>query len=50
MVYRSGDLTHFAWLDPATGGHWLITNASLDQGNPDQLPLDGAPTCGDPAV
>lgn len=51
VIYRSTRLTHFVWLDPATGDQWLISNAlSLDQGNPDQLPLEGAPTCGDPAV
>jgi hypothetical protein len=51
MVYQSTRLTHFVWLDPATGDQWLISNAlSLDQGNPDQLPLEGAPICGDPAV
>lgn len=44
-------LTHFVWLDPATGDQWLISNAAeLAKGNPDRLPLEGAPNCGDPAV
>ena len=51
VLYQSARVTHFVWLDPGTGDRWLISNAlSLDQGNPDQLPLEGAPTCGDPAV
>jgi hypothetical protein len=51
VVYQSAHLTHFVWLDPDTNSQWLISNAdALDQGNPDQLPLEGAPTCGDPAV
>ncbi|NJM91787.1 MAG: hypothetical protein HC861_03235 [Rhodospirillaceae bacterium] len=42
LVYQSARLTHFVWLDPATGDGWLITNAPLDlaAGNPDHLPLD----------
>jgi len=51
MVYQSAHLTHFVWLDPATGDQWLVSNAlDLAAGNPDHLPLDGAPVCGDPAV
>ena len=51
MVYQSAQLTHIVWLDPATGEQWLISNITdLAAGNPDRLPLDGAPTCGDPAV
>ena len=51
VVYQSARLTHFVWLDSDTDSQWLISNAdSLDRGNPDQLPLEGAPTCGDPAV
>lgn len=51
VVYRSARMTHFVWLDPDTGDQVLTSNAdALDQGNPDQLPLEGAPTCGDPAV
>ena len=51
IVYQSRQLTHFVWLDPASGEQWLISNApELVAGNPDQLPLDGAPGCDDPAV
>ncbi|WP_119303995.1 hypothetical protein [Dongia deserti] len=51
VVYQSEQLTHFVWLDPATGEQWLISNGvELAEGNPDHLPLDGAPNCGDPAV
>ena len=51
IVYQSRQLTHFVWLDPATGSQWLVSNATeFDPGNPDHLPLDGAPGCGDPAV
>lgn len=51
VVYQSAKLTHFVWLDPATGSQWLVSNAvELDPGNPDHLPLDGAPGCGEPAV
>ena len=51
MIYQSKQLTHFVWLDPATGDQWLISNApELAKGNPDRLPLEGAPNCGDPAV
>ncbi|MEZ5832888.1 MAG: hypothetical protein R3D05_17070 [Dongiaceae bacterium] len=50
-VYQSAHLTHFVWLDPATGAQWLVSNAlDLAAGNPDHLPLDGAPMCGEPAV
>jgi hypothetical protein len=51
VVYQSRQLTHFVWLDPATGQQWLISNATeLAAGNPDQLPLDVAAGCDDPAV
>lgn len=51
VVYQSAQLTHFVWLDPATGKQWLISNVTeLATGNPDQLPLDSVPTCADPAV
>lgn len=51
VVYRSSQATHFAWLDPATGDQWLISNVTeFAAGNPDNLPLDGAPTCEGPAV
>jgi hypothetical protein len=51
MVYQSKQLTHLVWLDPATGDQWLVSNAvELSEGNPDHLPLDGAPSCGGPAV
>jgi hypothetical protein len=51
IVYQSRQLTHFVWLDPASGQQWLISNATeLAAGNPDQLSLDGAPGCDDPAV
>jgi hypothetical protein len=51
MVYQSAQLTHFVWLDSATGSQWLVSNATeLAPGNPDNLPLDSAPSCGDPAV
>ena len=51
MVYQSRQLTHFVWLDPATGQLWLVSNVTeLAAGNPDQLPLDSAPACDDPAV
>ena len=51
MVYQSAQVTHLVWLDPATGEQWLISAITdLAAGNPDHLPLDGAPTCGDPAV
>lgn len=51
LVYQSARLTHFVWLDPDTGDQVPTSNAdALVQGNPDQLPLDSAPTCGDPAV
>lgn len=51
MVYRSARLTHLVWLDPVTGDQWLVSNAhEVVEGNPDRLPLDGAPGCGDPAV
>ena len=51
VVYRSAQLTHFVWLDPGTGSQWLVSNVvELDPGNPDHLPLDGAPGCGAPAV
>jgi len=47
LVYQSAHLTHFV----STNNQRLISNAdALDPGNPDQLPLEGAPTCGDPAV
>lgn len=51
VVYQSAHLTHFVWLDPATGDQWLVSNAlDVAAGNPDHLPLDGAPGCGGPAV
>ncbi len=51
MVYQSGRGTHFVWLDPATGDQWLMSQVvELAPGNPDRLPLDGAPGCADPAV
>lgn len=51
MVYQSVHLTHLVWLDPLTGDQWLVSNAhAIVEGNPDQLPLEGGPTCGDPAV
>jgi hypothetical protein len=51
MVYQSAQLTHLVWLDPLTGEQWLVSNAhAIVEGNPDRLPLDGAPGCGDPAV
>jgi hypothetical protein len=51
VVYQSAHLTHFVWLNPATGEQWLVSNAvDLAAGNPDHLPVDGAPGCGGPAV
>lgn len=51
VVYQSARLTHFVWLDPTTGDQVLVSNAlDLAEGNPDHLPLDGAPVCGDPSV
>ena len=51
MVYQSAHLTHFVWLDPHTGEQVLVSNAlDLAAGNPDHLPLDGAPGCGGPAA
>ena len=51
VVYQSAHLTHFVWLDPVTGDQWLVSNVTdLAAGNPDRLPLDGAPSCGGPAV
>jgi hypothetical protein len=51
VVYQSPHLTHFVWLDPDTGEQVLVSNAlDLAAGNPDHLPLDGAPTCGAPAA
>ena len=51
VVYQSAHLTHFVWLDPASGEQVLISNAlDLAAGNPDHLPLDGAAGCGGPAA
>jgi hypothetical protein len=51
LVYQSAKLTHFVWLNPTTGTQVLVSNAlDLTKGNSDHLPLEGAPTCADPAV
>jgi hypothetical protein len=51
MVYQSEQRTHFVWLDPATGDQWLVSEVTeLAEGNPDHLPLESGPNCGDPAV
>src|SRR5262245_60987653 len=35
IVYQSRQLTHFVWLDPASGQQWLISNATeVAAGNP----------------
>ena len=51
VVYQSTQLTHFVWLDPMTGDQVLFGKAlDISQGNPDHLPLDGAPGCDAPAA
>src|SRR5262245_33127647 len=51
IVYQSEHLTHFVWLDPDTGDQYLVSNVlDLAAGNPDHLPLDGAPGCAGPGV
>jgi len=52
VVYQSTQLMpYFVWLDTTTGDQVLFGKAlDVSQGNPGQLPLDGAPSCGEPSA